>query len=49
MNDKYVRCHICEAVNLDRGGEVECRRCGEKIYIDEVISLHKTVAFLITE
>ncbi len=48
MNDKYVRCHICEAVNLDRGGEVECRRCGEKIYIDESISLHKTVAFLIT-
>ncbi len=26
MNDKYVRCHICEAVNLDRGGEVECRK-----------------------
>ncbi len=48
MDSKYVRCHICEAVNIDRDGEVECRRCGEKIYIDKSISFHKTVAFLIT-
>jgi paraquat-inducible protein A len=46
--DKFIRCHICEAVNLDKRGEIYCRRCGEKIYTFEYISFHKTIAFLIT-
>ena len=46
--DKFVRCHICEAVNLDKRGELFCRRCGEKVHTYKYISFHKTLAFLIT-
>jgi len=45
---KLVRCHICEAVNRDKRGELFCRRCGEKIHTYKYISFHKTLAFLIT-
>jgi len=48
FKDKLVRCQVCEAVNLDRSGELFCRRCGEKIHTHRYISFHKTLAFLIT-
>lgn len=47
-SDKLIRCHICEAVNMDEDGEVICRRCGEKIHDYKYISLNRTIAFLIT-
>jgi paraquat-inducible protein A len=46
--NRLVRCHICEAVNRDKRGELFCRRCGEKIHTYKYISFHKTLAFLIT-
>jgi len=46
--DKFVRCHICEAVNKESRAEIYCRRCGEKIHTYKDISLHKTIAFLLT-
>jgi len=46
--DKFIRCHICEAVNYDTGQEIECRRCHAKIYQPKHISYQKTVAYLIT-
>jgi len=48
LEEKLVRCHICEAVNIDKRGELFCRRCGEKIHTYDYISFHKTLAFLIT-
>jgi len=48
FRDSVIRCPICEAVNIDRGGEIRCRRCGEKIHDYKKISFNKTVAFLIT-
>ncbi len=48
FKDKLIRCHICEAVNIDKGGKIRCRRCNEKIHDYKKISFHKTVAFLIT-
>ena len=48
QKDKFVRCHICEAVNEEKVGEIICRRCGEKIHTHKDISLHRTIAFLIT-
>ncbi|MCH9739624.1 MAG: paraquat-inducible protein A [Epsilonproteobacteria bacterium] len=46
--DKFIRCPICEAVNIDKGGEIYCRRCKEKIYREKRVSYHRTLAFLIT-
>ncbi len=48
LKNKLIRCHICEATNIDKGGEVRCRRCNEKIHTYKNISFHKTLAFLIT-
>jgi len=44
----FVRCPICEAVNENKVGEIQCRRCHEKIYPHKRVSLHRTIAFLIT-
>jgi paraquat-inducible protein A len=33
---------------MDSGGEIECRRCKQKIHTHKSISFHKTLAFLIT-
>ena len=46
--DKFVRCHICEAVNYDTGENLSCRRCKSHIYPPLIVSYHKTLAFLIT-
>ncbi|NEW60563.1 paraquat-inducible membrane protein A [Sulfurovum sp. bin170] len=48
VKNRFVRCHICEAVNNEKVGEIICRRCGEKIYTHKDVSLHRTIAFLIT-
>ncbi len=48
MIDKLIRCPICEAVNIDKGGEIRCRRCHEKIHNYKTVSFNRTVAFLIT-
>ena len=45
---KLIRCPICEAVNIDTEGAIECRRCEEKIYPKKNISYNQTIAFLIT-
>ncbi len=48
VKNNLIRCPICEATNIDTGGEIVCRRCREKIHDYKSISFHKTVAFLIT-
>ena len=45
---KYIRCPICEAVNIDTQEEIYCRRCGQKIYHDKRYSYQQTLAYLIT-
>ena len=45
---EYIRCPICEAVNVDTKKEIRCRRCGEKIYHDKHYSYQQTLAYLIT-
>lgn len=47
-HDKFVRCHICEAVNYETGQDRLCRRCESHIYQPKSISYQKTLAFLIT-
>jgi len=47
-HEKFIRCHICEAVNHDDNSHKICRRCHSHIYSDLTISYHKTLAFLIT-
>jgi len=46
--NRFVRCPICESVNENQIGEVYCRRCHEKIHPHKRVSLHRTIAFLIT-
>jgi len=48
LQNRLIRCNICEAVNIDKGGEIKCRRCHEKVHSYKNISFHKTLAFLIT-
>ena len=45
---KYIRCPICEAVNIDTKSEVHCRRCFKKIYHDKGYGYQQTLAYLIT-
>jgi len=45
---KYIRCPLCEAVNLDTKKAVHCRRCHRKIYHDKGYSFQQSLAFLIT-
>ncbi len=47
-NHELIRCPICEAVNLDKIGEIKCRRCGELIYKHKDVSFNRTLAFLMT-
>lgn len=47
-NDQLIRCPICEAVNIDKGGKIRCRRCRERIYREKKVSYHRTLAFLMT-
>jgi len=45
--ENLLRCQICEAVNIDRGDETVCRRCGSTIH-HETFSTQKSWAYLIT-
>ncbi len=46
--DKLVACPICEAVNVDTGRALRCRRCRHKIYHEQHKSYQRSWAFLIT-
>jgi len=46
--DKLIRCPVCEAVNIDKGKENICRRCGFAIYHHKHFSTEKSWAYLIT-
>jgi len=45
--DTLLRCEVCEAVNIDKGEETKCRRCGSVIY-HKTYSTQKAWAYLIT-
>jgi paraquat-inducible protein A len=45
---EYIRCSICEAVNIDTKKEITCRRCKQRIYHDKGYSYQQTLAYLIT-
>lgn len=47
-NSNLIRCPKCEAVNIDTGDEIECRRCYKKIYKNKHHSLNITISYLIT-
>ncbi len=46
--DDLIRCPVCEAVNLDKGKQNQCRRCGSAIYKHRHFSTEKSWAYLIT-
>ncbi|MCD6211620.1 MAG: paraquat-inducible protein A [Sulfurovum sp.] len=46
--DKLIRCPVCDAVNIDKGKENTCRRCGSAIFHHRSFSTEKSWAFLIT-
>ena len=43
-----IRCPVCEAVNIDKGRENRCRRCGSPIYRYRRFKTEKSWAYLIT-
>lgn len=47
-NQKLIACPICDAVNLDTGGELHCRRCKHRVYRHHHVSYRRSWAFLIT-
>jgi len=46
--EELLRCPVCEAVNLDKGKENKCRRCGSHIYKHKKFKTEKSWAYLIT-
>jgi len=46
--DELLRCPVCEAVNIDKGKENKCRRCGSSIYKHRHFKTEKSWAYLIT-
>jgi len=46
--EELLRCPVCEAVNLDKGKENVCRRCGSHIYKHKKFKTEKSWAYLIT-
>jgi paraquat-inducible protein A len=46
--NKLIPCPVCSAVNIDKGKENSCRRCGSAIYHHNHFSTEKSWAFLIT-
>ncbi len=48
IEDSFISCPICEAVNIDRGKNNICRRCHSKIYQHKKFSTEKSWAYLIT-
>ena len=45
--ENLIRCHVCEAVNIDKGDDTICRRCASKIH-HEKASSQTAWAYLIT-
>jgi len=43
-----IRCPVCEAVNIDKGKENRCRRCGSLIYGYTHFKTEKSWAYLLT-
>ncbi|QOR62996.1 paraquat-inducible protein A [Sulfurovum indicum] len=43
-----IRCPACEAVNIDKGRQNSCRRCGSQIYKHKHFRTEKSWAYLIT-
>jgi len=48
QEEQFVRCEICEAVNIDKNKVNVCRRCGSTIHEHENFSTSKSWAYLIT-
>jgi paraquat-inducible protein A len=46
--EEVIRCPVCEAVNIDRGGAIECHRCHSRIYRYPKFGVSRTWALLIT-
>ena len=46
--EDLLRCPTCEAVNIDKGRENVCRRCGSHIYKHKRFKTEKSWAYLIT-
>ena len=46
--EQLTPCPVCEAVNIDKGIETVCRRCGSKVYPHKGYSTQKAWAYLIT-
>lgn len=46
--EKLIRCPVCEAVNISKSKENECRRCGSGIYKHKTFQTEKSWALLIT-
>jgi len=46
--EELLRCPVCEAVNIDKGRENVCRRCGSLIYKHKRSKTEKSWAYLIT-
>jgi paraquat-inducible protein A len=45
---KLLRCPICTAVNIDKGKDNRCRRCGSSIYRHKKFTTEKSWAYLMT-
>jgi paraquat-inducible protein A len=45
--EQLIRCRICEAVNINKGDETICRRCGSAIH-NEIFTTQKSWAYLLT-
>lgn len=54
MTDKQInpsallRCPVCEAVNIDREGDIYCHRCQTRIFRDPKLGTSRAWAFLLT-
>ena len=46
--EELIRCPVCEAVNIDKGRDNVCRRCGSSIYKHKQFKTEKSWAYLIT-
>lgn len=46
--ENLIRCPICDAVNINKGKQNECRRCGSGIYKHKNFQTEKSWAYLIT-
>jgi len=43
-----LRCPVCEAVNIDRKGDIYCHRCHSRIFRDPKLTTSRAWAFLLT-